>query len=182
MVKQSVVLGILLVTGRVQAQEPMTLKQAGWVGALAFSPDSRTLAIGTSDGRVSRWQVSSGDMISKVAAHRDAVAALAFSKDGKLLVSGGHDRATILRRLERKDGKQPEKADLAVHGHKGAVLSVALTPDGKRLFTGSIDGTIREWDIGQERFNKVSLVEDHTSWVNGLAIDHAGTLLASASS
>ena len=33
-------------------------------------------------------------------------------------------------------------------GHSGYIKSVAFTPDGKSVFTGSVDGSVRLWDVG----------------------------------
>jgi WD40 repeat protein len=65
-------------------------------------------------------------------------------------------------------------------GHSGPVLSLAFSADGKRLFTGSIDSTIREWDLDTRK--EIQIIRDHSSWVNSLATDPAGRWLASAGS
>ena len=36
-------------------------------------------------------------------------------------------------------------------GHEDSVTCCALTPDGQKLITGSLDKTIRVWDIGEGR-------------------------------
>src|SRR5262245_17304837 len=85
------------IPGTTKAQEPLTLpKHAGWVGAVALSPDSRTLAVGTSDGGVALWDANTGKMITPLKVHKDAVAALAWRSDGKQLASGGHDRLVLV--------------------------------------------------------------------------------------
>ena len=37
--------------------------------------------------------------------------------------------------------------DAVIKGHIGSVVSVAFSPDGKRIVSGSLDNTIRVWDI-----------------------------------
>lgn len=173
-------LGIMsALAAHAQAQEPITLKgHAGWIGAVAFAPDSRTLAIGAGDGSVSLWDVMRAEKIAHLKGHDDAVAALAWSPDGGQLVSGGHDHVAILHSINRDPKKLGPHHVL--RGHTGAVLSVALPVPGQRLYTGSIDGSIREWDIETRRSLRVE--RQHSSWVNGLAADQKGALLASASS
>ena len=42
-----------------------------------------------------------------------------------------------------------EKRELLLPlGHSGYIKSVAFTPDGKSVFTGSVDGSVRLWDVG----------------------------------
>ncbi|MCV2439273.1 WD40 repeat domain-containing protein [Paucibacter sp. DJ2R-2] len=69
------------------------------------------------------------------------VLSIAFSPDGKRLVSGGHDG--ILRLWDVKSGQAIGGPLL---GHKGAVNSVAFSLDGQRLASGSEDMTLRLWD------------------------------------
>ena len=64
--------------------------------------------------------------------HTDAVFSVAFSPDGKRIVSGSGDKT--VRVWDAATG-QPIGAPLT--GHTGAVSSVAFSPDGKRIVSGS---------------------------------------------
>ena len=66
---------------------------------------------------------------------------MAFSPDGKRIVSGSGDNTV---RLWDADTGQPIGEPLT--GHTGAVTSVAFSPDGKRIASGSGDNTVRLWD------------------------------------
>jgi WD40 repeat protein len=73
----------------------------GPVNAVAFHPDGKTLATGGEDGTVRTWDVRKGTQLGEVHAHqagwrddgdiRQDVFSLAFSRDGRWLVSGGRD-------------------------------------------------------------------------------------------
>ena len=66
---------------------------------------------------------------------------MAFSPDGKRIVSGSDDKTV---RLWDADTGQPVGQPLT--GHTDMVLSVAFSPDGKRIASGSVDTTVRLWD------------------------------------
>jgi WD40 repeat protein len=73
--------------------------------------------------------------------HEDWVRSVAFSPDGKHIVSESGDHTIQLWDAETGDMLQPP-----LEGHEGWVLSVAFSPDGKCIVSGSDDKTIRLWD------------------------------------
>ena len=77
--------------------------------------------------------------------HGGAVSSVAFSRDGKTLVSAGED--PVLRLWEVATGKEVRQ----FRGHQKAVLTVAFSPDNKTLVSGSEDHTIRIWDVATGR-------------------------------
>jgi WD40 repeat protein len=72
-------------------------------------------------------------------AHGKHAQAVAFTKDGKLLVSVGQDARV---RLWKAGDWKPAGV---FEGHGKSVNSIAFAPDGKRLATSSTDGTVRVW-------------------------------------
>src|SRR5204862_243683 len=67
---------------------------------------------------------------------------LAFSPDGLLLASGQTDHSIRLWNLARL-----EIPPTYLHGHIGAVRSLLFSRDGNELYTGSIDGTVKVFDV-----------------------------------
>ena len=59
-----------------------------------FSPDGKTLALGGSDGAVHLVPVDAKAKTTKIDLHSDWVMDVTYSKDGKVLVSAGRDKAT----------------------------------------------------------------------------------------
>jgi WD40 repeat protein len=74
-------------------------------------------------------------------AHGRHAQAVAFTKDGKLLVSAGQDACVRLWSVPSF------KADGVFDGHGKSVNSLSISPDGSVLATGSTDGTVRVWSF-----------------------------------
>lgn len=118
-----------------------------WVLAVAYSPDGKTLASsGSSDGTVQLWDAERGEHTKTLKGHTDKVKTLAFSPDGKTLVSGSDD--DTLRMWDTNTGRMLRKLD----GHSSDVKSVVFSGDGKMIASGSKDATVRLWNAETGRF------------------------------
>ncbi len=125
-----------------RADSPLTHR----VNALAFSPDGTRLATGAGEpsrsGELKIWETSGGTLVREIPkAHKDAVLALDFSRDGRLLASGSADRA--VRLWETESGRLFRNLE----AHAGHVLSVSLRNDMRRVVSTSSDNTLKTWDI-----------------------------------
>ena len=160
----------------------------GLVSSVAFSPDGKRIVSGGGygdygdnsfgDNTVRLWDADTGQPIGQpMTGHTDAVQSVAFSPDGKRIVSGSRDKTV---RLWDADTGQPIGQPMT--RHTDAVQSVAYSPDGKRIVSGSRDNTVRLWNadtgqlvIGQPRGGQ------HTAGVLDVAFSPDGRSIASAS-
>ena len=71
---------------------------------MALAADGQTLAVGSSDGAIRFWSLVTGAEVIKNPAPQDQVNALAFSRDGRLLVTVARGRTVCLR--EAKTGRE----------------------------------------------------------------------------
>ena len=82
----------------------------------------------------------------RVLKHSDSVNSVAFSPDGKSILTGSDDNSARLWDLKGNTIQVFE-------GHSNTVSSVAFSPDGKSILTGSWDNSARLWPIYWERLN-----------------------------
>jgi uncharacterized delta-60 repeat protein len=128
-------------------KEIARMTHGGTVESVAFSPDGKNIASGGCDqriypsgvcaqGSVRVWEATTGKEIARMT-YDSTVKSVAFSPDGKYIVSGG---GTTARVWEAKGDN--ETARMA----QGTISYVAFSPDGKYVVSGSNDKTARVWE------------------------------------
>jgi WD40 repeat protein len=157
------------------------------VKAAAFHPGGAILA--TAGGRftdkgqavpgeIKLWDLATGRDFLGLEPPGGEVTSLAFSPDGKVLVSGsgekvGNKSAGLVTLWEVPTGRER----VTLRGHDGWVNSVAFSPDGKTIASASADQTIKLWDAasGKERLT----LRGHRGGVNSVAFSPDGKTIAS---
>jgi WD40 repeat protein len=107
--------------------------------------------------------------------HADGVTSVAYSPDGKQIVSGSRDRTVRVW-----DTETGEVVAGPFEGHTKAVISVAYSPDGKQIVSCSEDQMVRVWDAKTGEV-VAGPFEGHTNAVMSVAYSPDGKQIASAS-
>ena len=112
---------------------------------MAYSPDSRYLAMARHDGVVLVWDATSGKLRHALEGHKGPSWQVAFSPDSRTLASAGSDQSLRLWDLA---GGQPIQVFAE---HPAAVKAVAFRPDGRSVLAACEDGTLKVWDRDTEQ-------------------------------
>jgi WD40 repeat protein len=135
--------------------------------AVAFSPDSATLAWSSGDHAIQLSDVLSGTVLKTLTGHGGPVVCLAFSPDGKWLASGSKDFDARL--WDARTG-----VHLAtLPGQNGMLTSVTFSPNSQLLLTACADGTMELWNVPAQGqiaahmgHEDIDLYRGHEMWVN----------------
>ena len=144
---------------------------------LSLSSDYSQLS-STFCGRDYRWDMKTGHQRLRVltaTGHPGTwIPCVAFSPDGRQLVSGSNDHSVILWDMRKLS---------LVHtfqGHADRVWTVAFSPLENTIASGSHDHTVRLWDT--TTLQCISVLRGHAGPLLSVAFSPDGTTIASASS
>ena len=110
-------------------------------GACLLTPDGASGVAGGVDGSLRLFACATGKEESVIAAHDQAVAAIALSDHGRWLASAGRDGAVRVWDVTREERLHN------FEGHEGGVQAVVFAYDGRAVISAGDDGTVRRWPL-----------------------------------
>ena len=118
---------------------------------VAISPDGRFIAAGySSNTDVRIWDVSSGTLlINRLRGHRKGILSVAFTPDGKGLVSGSIDGTLKYWELNMTNNNALDAGgpfSKCILDLKSRVFHVAVSHDDQWIVSGSVDDGVQFWD------------------------------------
>ena len=158
---------------------PIGPARQGMLYAGAVSPDGRLLAVAglvvpsRTESNIELISLDAERMERVLTGHSDAIFALDFSRDGRLLASGGTDRTA--RIWDTQTGVCRHE----LLGHGSAIADVAFSPDGQSLATACRDGTARIWSVANGQTTAV--LAGHRDDIGSIAWSPDGRTVATGS-
>lgn len=131
---------------------------------MVIHPQKNIIATGFSDAFIRLVDLNSGKVMHEIAAHKKSVFGLAWSNDGRYLISGGRD--AMLNVYESEKNYELIKS---IPAHTLHIHCIQFNPDGSLFATSSMDKTIKIWDSKSIELLKVidqARHDSHRSSVN----------------
>ena len=136
-----------------------------------FAPDWKVFFADDESGRVRIWDTATGRLRQSIKSPPPPLSSSAFSADARYLALGAQQENTV----HFYDFKSGEETILT--GHRGAVRGLSFSPDGNLLASGSLDGTIRLWEVATREC--VATLPGHMEETSDVTFSPDGRTLAS---
>jgi|GEM_PF-166254 uncharacterized protein YcbK (DUF882 family) len=120
--------------------EKRRLETKGAIRAVALSEDSKWLATGAGDGKITVWSRANGTRIRTFSDHKQWISALAFSPTGETLASASFDKK--IRLWKRGTGRLLHRLE----GHVQRANSLSFDRTEAYLVSASLDRRAIVWD------------------------------------
>jgi len=149
---------------------PLRLPVVSQIYDLTASPGTGLIAAGAQDGEVYVWEPSANWAVRVLAGHTGPVIGVAFTPDGKTLISAGQD-GTV--RLWDVASGQIQKL---LEAGGGLLTNLSLSADGSTVATVDEDGMVRVWDVASG--DAVQAIGPNANTKHAVALSSDGALVA----
>jgi WD40 repeat protein len=149
--------------------------RAGGLTRVAFNADETRLVTASEQGVLQLWNAATGLHLLSFKAHRTPIASVAFSPDGRLLVTASAGDS-VARVWNVSSGRLVHE----LTGHTRGLTHAEFSHDGKSVVTSSSDTSARVWNAQSGELTAV--LSGHTERVNTAAfsVDDRSVFTASS--
>ncbi|KIK45777.1 hypothetical protein CY34DRAFT_496524 [Suillus luteus UH-Slu-Lm8-n1] len=142
-----------------------------WVWAVIYSPDSSKFATGgDKDNAVKIWDAKTGKRLTTLK-HDVMVCSLAWTSDGKKLISGSYE---LIRIFDTATWKQIA----FLEGHAHLIHAISLSPNNRLLASASFDSTACLWNLDTNL--QVGPPLQHEGFLASVCLSRDGQVLVTA--
>lgn len=117
---------------------------AGMGDTFATAPNGRSILLAESGPQASLWNMIQYQPLVTFTGHSSAITAVAFSPDGRAVLTGDLKGTT-------RSWTLTGDPLLTFKGHQGRITSAAFSPNVQWIVTGSADGTAKIWSAALPR-------------------------------
>jgi WD40 repeat protein len=150
-----------------------------YLEAVIYSPDMTMIATGGRGRKkfknvyIKILDAKAGKPIAELEGHRLEVTCLAWTSDGRTLISGAAD--CLIRTWNTTTWQQIN----VMRGHANDVKSIVISPNGRILASGSVDKTARLWNL--ENGQPIGSPLKHAESVTCVSFSTDGNMVATGS-
>ena len=169
-----------------------TFPHPGSVNSVAFGKEGKRLVTACSDGRLRLFDIAKGTLLKQIDAHlakdKTAIYCVAISPDGKLAATASLDESAKVWSI-RMAGWCARSSRSRTKPRPTATRTPCWrwpsAPDGKQLATGSMDQTVKVWNVADGKLvrqmaNPGIKGFSHPGWVYALRWTKDGKHILSA--
>ena len=136
--------------------------------SLAFSPDGKQLASASADHTIKIWKLKKKPKLKKtIDGHDQAVNVAFYSKNGKHLFTASTDKSIAIWKAGKYSLIRRLKAP-------APITAMAMHPSKKHLLTGTSQGFLSYWDLGQLAALQKTIPQAHLKQINSISFSEDG--------
>lgn len=147
----------------------------GAIMGLAFRLDGRVLASVSHDRTAKVFDPATGTRLETFGQALKELNAVAFSPDGRRLLTGGNDNRIRAYRIGATGREGENTPGETVFAHEGGILRLAWSPDGRLVASAGEDRTVKLFDAAGLR--PLRQLEAQPDWPTALVFAGADTLV-----
>jgi WD40 repeat protein len=143
------------------------------IWSVAYSPRCQVsagefkyfIASGGDDSKVRIWDTETSNL-SEFSGHTERVNSVAFSSDGKTLVSASLDGTIGTWSVGTGQWKP---VNILKKAHQGWIVTISFSPDGKIFASGGEDKIIHLWKVSNDESIKLKSLKGHFGSIDSIA-------------